>query len=127
MEKHFWFGVALMAALLALSVGITGFMTAIHTPSQQALDKACQAAVQDNPQQAQALAAQAKERWQRFRSLSAAVADHDPIEETDRLFAQLDVYAHTGDWTEFAVCCAQLSKQVQAIIQAHMPAWWNLL
>ena len=127
MEKHFWFGTALLAGLLALSLAITGFMCAIHRPTQHFLEQACQAALQDKPAQAQSFAAQAEARWQRFHNLSAAVADHDPLEEVDRLFAQLSVYAQSDEWTEFTACCAQLCRQVQAMIQAHTPTWWNLL
>ena len=127
MEKHFWVGTMLLIALLLLALGITWFMTAIHTPSAQALEQAAQAALQGDIPKAQAFANKAKVRWKRFRSLSAAVADHDPIEEADSLFAALDTYAAAGNTEEFAACCAQLNMRILAIIQAHSPAWWNLL
>ena len=127
MGKHFWFGSGLLAGLLVLSLVITGFMSKVHTPTCQVLEQARQAAARGNTELAQSLAAQAEDRWQRFRSLSAAVADHDPIEETDSLFAQLEIYGQAEEWTEFTVCCALLNQQVQAMVQAHIPSWWNLL
>lgn len=127
MEKHFWIGIMLLVALLLVALGITWFMTAIHTPSAQALEQAAQAALQGDIAKAQTLAEKAKVRWKRFRALSAAVAEHDPIEEADSLFAELQIYAAAGSAEEFAVCCAQLNTRILAIIQAHSPAWWNLL
>ena len=127
MEKHFWLGVALLLLLLFIALGITWCMSAIHTPVAQTLEQAKKAALSGDWQQAKRLCLQARLRWDRFRSLSAAFADHDPIEDADSLFAELELYAQNSDQTEFAACCAKLHTLVRAVVQAHVPSWWNLL
>ena len=127
MEKHFWIGIMLLVALLLLSLGISWFMTAIHTPSQKTLAQAAQAALEGDMTKAQVLADKTKVRWNRFRAVSAAMTNHDPIENADSLFAELEIYAQAGDSEEFAACCARLSSLLLAIVQSHSPTWWNLL
>lgn len=126
MGKQFWFGVALMLLLLTLTMVTTLGMDAIHKTAEQSLTQAAQAALQGDMVQAQVLAAEAKLQWLKYWPMTAVVADHSPMDEIDQMFAQIEVYASADEAAEFASACAQQSRQVRAMSDAHRLAWWNL-
>ena len=127
MGPHFWAGIALLIFLLIIALGIWLGAEAIHRPTQALLQQAAEAASAGDLDAAAGLAVRARERWERFAPLSAAVCDHTPMDETDMLFAQMQVSLSQGDTTQFITCCAQLSQWVGAMADAHSGAWWNLL
>ena len=52
---------------------------------------------------------------------------HTPMEEIDALFAQVEVYAAAREEAEFAAGCAELSRRMEAMANAHGAQWWNVL
>ena len=126
MGKFFWSGALILALLLGLTLSISWAMDAIHTPMEQALEQAADAALTGDVDQARQLGTQAKHRWDRFRKAVAVVADHSPMDEIDQLFAQMQAYAQAEEETELASCCAQLAWLVQSMADAHILTWWNL-
>ena len=92
-----------------------------------ALEQAAEAALSEDWETAEALAEQTGVRWVQHRKRAAAFADHEPMEEIDALFAQLEVYRSAQDAVSFAAVCKLLSCQLQALGDAHIPTWWNLL
>ena len=127
MGKHFYIGIAILAIVLFLSLGVSWGMDAMHAPSEKNLSDAHRYALQGNMDEAVLLAKDAYARWEKFRGLTACVADHTPMDETDRLFSEMLVYAEAGDQEHFAACCAQLTCMVGAIADAHRLNWQNLL
>ena len=127
MGKHFWSGAILLFLLLALTLGIGLGATAIHEPARALLEQAADAALADDLPRAVDLARQARQRWERFRGLTAVVADHTPMDEADRLFGEMDVFATARDGVHFAACCSQLAQQLRSMSEAHSGSWWNLL
>ena len=127
MGKQFWAGVFLLTALLAGTLGIGLEMEWIYTPAQTQLTQASQLALAGQEQQAQLLAQQAKSRWERFRKISAVVADHTPMDEIDKLFEEMRIYAQEQETPHFAASCAQLARLLQGMADAHSPTWWNLM
>jgi len=126
MGRIFWTGVLLLGLLLGLTLSIGWGMNAIHSPMQQSLEQAADAALAGDMPLAQQLGQQASSRWERFRKAVATVADHSPMDEIDKLFAQMQTYAKAQEDTEFAACCAQLSRLVRGMADAHILTWWNL-
>lgn len=126
MGKFFWSGTLILTLLLGLTLSISWAMDAIHTPMEQALEQAADAALTGDVDQARQLGTQAKQRWDRFRKAVAVVADHSPMDEIDQLFAQMQAYAQAEEETELASCCAQLARLVQSMADAHILTWWNL-
>ena len=126
MGRIFWTGVLILALLLGLTLGISWAMNAIHSPLQQSLERAADAALKGDISQAQQLGDQAKQRWDTFRKAIAVVADHTPMDEIDQLFGQMRAYACAEEETELAACCAQLSRLIQSMADAHILTWWNL-
>ena len=126
MGKFFWSGVMILTLLLGLTLVISWAMDTIHSPMQQSLEQAADAALAGDVSQAQQLGTQAKERWDTFRKAVAMVADHTPMDEIDQLFGQMRAYAEAEEDAEFAACCAQLARLVESMANAHILTWWNL-
>lgn len=127
MERRFIVGLVLLILVLAFSVGTSIGMKAIHAPGEAALTQAAQLALADNMEQAIPLAQQAYGRWQKYRGITAAFADHNPMDDTERLFREMLVYAQTGEVPHFAACCTQLSAMLKATYEAHGFSLKNIL
>lgn len=125
--KHFWSGIGLLAVLLALGLWTSHAMESVHTPIANSLALAAEETLSGDPDRGIAAARQARAQWERHRHATASVADHQPMEEADSLFAQMESFIAAGDVTQFAACCARLSELVRAISEAHTLTWWNLL
>lgn len=127
MGKRFYLGICLLIVLLLLGLGTAFGMSAIHTPEVALLKQAEELALEGDFAQAAQLASQAKSRWMHYRQLTAAVADHTPMDEAERLFAEMEIYARAQEEAHFAACCSQLQIMCKAVANAHSPAWWNLM
>lgn len=125
--KRGWFGAALLLILLGLGIGTSTLMQRFHTPLARSLEQASEYAMEGNWSRAGQIALRTKDSWEEMWHLSATVTDHGPMEEIDALFAQLEVYQDTGDPVHFAAVCAALSRQIEAMGDAHKLSWWNLL
>ena len=124
--RRMWVGVVLLAALLATGV-LTAYLTAqAHSPVTRELGKAAQAALTEDWEQAGKCAARAQAIWQGNWDLTAAVADHSPMEEIDGLLAELQIYLHKRESVHFSATCARLCKLAQDMADAHAISWWNL-
>ena len=127
MERRFWYGLGVLAVLLALGLWTAWGMEGLNQPVTHALEQAAQAALNDDMAQGVALADRAQDIWCRNRGRITAVADHGPLEEIDSLFAQVQIYADTGKTADFAAYCTRLAKLVTAVGEAHGLNWQNLL
>lgn len=125
--RRCWLGVGLLALLLGAGIWAMVTMDRIHSPISSDLDQAAEAALAGDWETGEALALSARADWNDNWHRTASVADHEPMDEIDGLFAELGVYARRRETMEFAACCAKLSKLVQAMGDAHSFSWWNLL
>lgn len=127
MERRFVVGLVILILVLAFAIGTAIGMKAIHEPAEAALNRAAQFALADNMAQAIPLAREAYARWQKYRDLTAAFADHSPMDDTEKLFREMLVYAQTGEAAHFAACCTQLSAMLKATYEAHGFSLKNIL
>ena len=127
MERRFLLGLAILILVLIFAVGTFIGMKVIHRPGEEALTKAAQLALDGNMEQAIPLAQGAYSRWQKYRDITAAFADHNPMDDTERLFRQMLVYAETGEDPHFAACCSELSAMLKAIYETHGFSLKNIL
>lgn len=125
--RRLWLGAALLVILLCLGLWITVSMDRVHEPISALLDRASQAALEGDWEAADAASQQARETWERHWNLTAAVADHSPMDDIDGLFAQLPIFVQERETADFAAACAQLSKLTHSMGSSHSPTWWNLL
>jgi len=113
--------------VLAFSIGAAIGMKAIHAPGETALTQAAQLALEGNMEQACALAYDAYARWNKYRDITAAFADHTPMDDTERLFQEMLVYAKTEEIPHFAACCTELSAMLKATYETHGFSLKNIL
>ena len=125
--KRLWIGIAILAALLALGIGTTVFAVRTHEDLSQNLRQASEAALRGKWTEARQLSMDAKTKWETYRHGIAAIADHEPMDEIDDLFSQMEVYLLTRQQIPFSTCCASLSVLTKAMGEAHTINWWSLL
>ena len=125
--KRCWFGLGLLVVLLGASIWVTWHMDHAHAPIASAVEQAAQRALGGDWGNAAALAETARAGWEEGWNISATFADHEPMEEINGLFAQLEIYAQAKDSLGFAAVCAQLQESLKAMGDAHGFVWWNLL
>ena len=125
--KRAWFALVLLLALLAAGIGITVAMDRIHAPAAALLNEAADAALERNWVMASTKLHLARQRWEDYRDFSAAVADHEPMEEITAWFSRLEICLKQRNTAEFAAGCIYLSELVEAMGEAHGFSWWNLL
>ena len=125
--KHFWLGTGILLFFLVAGVLTTLVFCRIHEPLEDCLKDAAEAALEGDWEKAVFFANTATSRWEKYRFLTAAVADHAPLEEMDAAFSILEAYMELGWWGEFAALCAQLSQMAGAMVESQAFVWWNLL
>ena len=125
--KRIWIGIGLLAALLVLGIWVAGVMEEGHHPGARDLRRAAELTMEEEWAPAEALVRRARGKWQKNWRFSAAFADHEPMDQIDGLFAELEVYAKAGDATAYSGTCAHLAELLEAMGNAHAFTWWNLL
>ena len=125
--KRMWIGAALLVLMLVSGILVTEYMERCHQPGAADLDRAAALALEDNWTQAEALTAQVRENWQKTRHLTAALVDHEPIEEIDGLFAEIAVYTAARDEVSFSAVCVYLAELMDALGESHSLKLWNLM
>ena len=127
MGRRFWGGVAVLAVLLALGLWVAKSMETTHKAVARHLEQAAREALAGDTKQGQQVLQKAQKLWRQRRFLTAAVADHGPMEEIDSILAQLESLAEAGDRASFAAWCSRAARLVEAIGEAHKLTWQNLL
>lgn len=125
--KRCWFGVGLLAVLLAVSLGVTWGMGRIHRPIAAELNQAAECAELGDWANAEAFSRRAEESWEKWEHFRACFADHTPTEEVGAELAAMAQNRQERETAEFAASCARAAKMVQAVGDAHGLYWWNLL
>ena len=120
-------GIVLLLVLLAAGFFVQWTMATLQTPITGELIQAAQAGARQDWDTARLHQETAQRGWRKCWRLTAAFADHGPMEDADSLFARLPVYAAQEESAEFAACCRELARRVQAMADAHRLTWWNLL
>lgn len=124
--KKLWVAVAVLAVLLVLGIVSTIVMDTVHGELSEALEQAALLSETDW-ETAKALAESARAKWEKSSHLIAALADHEPLEELDGLFAELAVYQRYADRRCFAAVCVRIASFAEMLQESHSPYWWNLL
>lgn len=120
-------GVLILAIFLMLGLWIAWGMDQMHLDVADNLSLASRQVISGQWEEGIALAKQAKTDWDRNWEKTACVADHAPMDEIDGLFAQLQAFETPEEAVHYSATCAQLSRLVEAVADAHRLNWWNLL
>lgn len=125
--KRFWIGIVFLILLLSFGLTMTCFSRDFCVPFSQGMADAAAAAQAGNWEDATEKVLQCRIRWEKRQHFLAAFTDHEPIEQIDALFSQLDIYGKNRSATDFSVICQQLRHWAQAIDESHGLKWWSLL
>lgn len=125
--KRLWVGICILAVILILGVTVTCYTDSIQAHMIHHIRLAEDAAQVGQWENAAGMLFRARGYWIQRQHLVASVSDHEPIEEAESLFAQLEIYLKAKDVTAFSACCAALRTTVRAIGEAHGVNWWNIL
>lgn len=123
--KGLWLGCGILLILLGLVFGVQTGMDQIYTPMEDMLSRAGEAALAGDWDTAEELAEEARDRWETFHSLTAAVADHAPMDEVDMRFGELMAFCRERETTDFAAACAAAAHMARAMGDAQKLTWWT--
>lgn len=124
---RFRIGAALLAILLAVGLFAQNRMMAVHMPIADAIEAAADAALSGSWEEAEAYTRSAQAQWSDARLLTAALADHQPLEDIECLLAQLPVYAASDQPDSFAAACRDAARKIRAVADAHHLRWETFL
>lgn len=125
--KRLYIGIGFLAALLAVGIGITVAFARLHEPLAEDLLAAAELAEAGNWEEVEPLVAKIRRDWEKCRDFTAAVADHEPLEEMEALLAQIEVYARHRDGPNFSAAAMALAHMAAAMAESQSLTWWNLL
>ena len=117
--KRIWFGAALLGLLLILGILSTALMEDTHLTQAAQLDRAGELAAAGNWKGAEIAFFEAKALWEKRNSIIAGLSDHEPMDQIESCFAQLEVFLKMRDPVSFCGSCRYLSKQLEALGQSH--------
>ncbi len=127
MERRLVLGILLLALGLSLAIGTGLAMEAIHAPAEAALRDAAERSLAGDMETAVPLARKAYSRWEKYRNVTAVFADHTPMDDTQKLFQEMLVYARTEETPHFAAACMELSTMLKAMYETHAFSLKNIL
>lgn len=125
--KRIWFGAALLILLLALGLGNSAHMKKTWQEQSENLNRAAILASEGDWASAKILQKEARAEWERRQILIAALCRHEPIDQIDGLFAQLEVFSESRRTVSFSSTCVYLSKLLDSLGQSHSLNLQNLL
>ena len=125
--KRGWLGAGILVFFLALGLVVSALAAKAHEPTSDLLKQAAEKTLAGDFETGIALGMEAQKRWQSQWNGTAAIADHSPMDEVDALFAEMEIYARSGEEPHFAACCKELAQRLEAIADAHKFSWWNVL
>ena len=122
-----WIGIGLLALLLIVGIGILWGSSVFFGDFSESVEEAGEMALAGNWFASGQKMKSIQEKWEMYRYFWASFTDHEPVEQVQVLFAQLELYQKQQLQTEFASACRALSHVVQAIQETHGLKWWSVL
>ena len=125
--NRLWIGIGLLAILLAMGIGMLFVSRNFNEEFTESLEQASRYAMAGNWQAAGQQAAKGREKWESYHRFWAAFTDHEPVEQMQNLFSQLELYQTRQLEVDFAAVCENLVNLAEAIDESHGLRWWSLL
>ena len=122
-----WIGIGILAVLLAMGIGLLWGSSVFFEELSQDLQQAGDFALAGNWQAAGEKVEKSREKWEAYRPFWASFTDHEPVEQMQNLFSQLELYRTRQLEVEFAAVCRNLVHVAEAIDEAHGLRWWSVL
>ena len=124
--KRSWMGLALLLVLLAASLLVTGFMDRIHEEMALDLQQSAECALLGDWDNVQLFLKRTNRVWEKWDRLRSCFADQKAVEDVDAALAALEIWRQSRDAAAYRAACAALTKQVEAMGEAHKLTWWNV-
>lgn len=125
--KHFWIGVSILAVLLAGGIGSTVCLDRAMDQVGDRLEQAQEAAAAGDLDSARQAVAAAQKIWKQNRPLAACLADHEPLEQLDQGFHELEVWDRAEEPAQYEALCCILRQQALALATGEKPHFYNIL
>ena len=122
-----WIGIGILAVLLAMGIGLLWGSSVFFEELSEDLQQAGDFALAGNWQAAGEKVEKSREKWEAYRPFWASFTDHEPVEQVQNLFSQLEVYRMRRLEVDFATVCRNLSHVAEAIDESHGLRWWSVL
>lgn len=122
---RFWLGLGVLAALLVSGFLLGKKMEMLNSEISCQLSQAAEYALAEEWAEAETFSQEAFQTWQQHRRFAASLTAHEPLEELDRMFDQLQIYEARRMTTEYAALCTLLSNLTEAMGEGHRLTWWN--
>ena len=122
-----WIGIGILAILLAMGIGLLWGSGVFFEELSQDLQQAGDFALAGNWQAAGEKVEKSREKWEAYRPFWASFTDHEPVEQMQNLFSQLELYRARQLEVEFAAVCRNLVHVAEAIDETHGLRWWSVL
>ena len=125
--NRLWIGVGVLVVLLAMGIGLLLVSLNFHEDFSHNLKAAGYAAMAGNWADAEKKLAHSREKWQTYQQFLAASTDHEPVEQVQQLFSQLELFQTRQMDVEFASACFALAELSEVITETHNLRWWSIL
>jgi len=125
--RRSYFGFLLLGILLLLGLISSRWLVRNQEPLAQRMEQAADYALEGDWTKANRLVREVKKVWEESWHLTACFADHGPMEEIDGLLSQLEAFSGSGEGAAFAAVCMELSREMEAVGDAHSLTWWNVM
>ena len=122
-----WLGAGLLAVFFVLGLCLSTAADKTCLPTEDLLEQAAEKTLSGDFAGGITLGMEARTRWQKKWRAIAAIADHEPMDEVDALFAEMEIYARAGEQPHFAACCKELARRIHSFADVHRFSWWNVL
>ena len=121
------FGAALLIGLLLLGIFSNFLARRRYDSLSREMAQAEQLALAQDLTGAADAARRCCASWNRYRTITAALVDHQQLSRIDTLFRQLEFAQEQGDLRVFGDLCAQLCQELQSMAREHSLSWENIL
>ena len=125
--SRLWIGIGLLVVLLAMGIGLLWGSRVFFEDFTAEIQQAGELALAGNWADAEKKAESCRKKWDRYHRFWASFTDHEPIEQMENLFSQLDVYRVRRLEVDFATVCRNLAHVAEAIDESHNLRWWSVL
>lgn len=122
-----WIGIGLLVILLAMGIGLLWGSTVFFEEFSAQIEQAGELAMAGNWAEAEKKAEFCRSQWKRWRYFWSSFTDHEPIEQMQNLFSQLEVYGGRQLDVDFATMCHNIYNVAEAIRESHGLKWWSIL
>ena len=117
--SRLYIGILLLVFLLVAGIVVSLLMPRYHLPVAEKLYLAAELCARGKTEAATVAFAQAQMLWEKHRSFTSSVCDHEPQDDIDALLAMAAYRARTGQWEEFGACCARLAVMTEDMSKLH--------